>query len=62
MKATAKMISDTEQTMKLEQLYKVGSECELKSWPVAQSVRASARNSVVEEEKKYTHILLKQKN
>ena len=24
---------DTEQTMKLEQLYEVGSECELNSWP-----------------------------
>ena len=23
----------TEQTIKLEQLYKVGSECELNSWP-----------------------------
>ena len=27
------MKSDTEQTMKLEQPYKVGSECELNSWP-----------------------------
>ena len=24
---------DTEQTMKLEYLYKVGSECDLNSWP-----------------------------
>ena len=29
----AKMKSDTEQTMKLEKLYKVDSECELNSWP-----------------------------
>ena len=28
----AKMKSDTKQTMKLEQLYKVGSECEMNSW------------------------------
>ena len=32
MKAIAKMKLDTEQTMKLEWLYKVGSECELNSW------------------------------
>ena len=35
------MKSDTEQTMRLEQLYKVGSDCELNSWPnssVGQSV------------------------
>ena len=38
------MKSDTEQTMRLEQLYKVGSECELNSWSVAQLVRASERN------------------
>ena len=30
---TAKMKCDTEQTMKLEWLYKVGSGCELNSWP-----------------------------
>ena len=33
MKAIAKMKLDTEQTMKLEWLYKVDSECELNSWP-----------------------------
>ena len=33
MKAIAEMKYDTEQTMKLEKLYKVGSECELGSWP-----------------------------
>ena len=27
------MKSDTEQMMKLEQLYKIGPECELNSWP-----------------------------
>ena len=32
MKAIAEMKSDTEQTMKLEWLYKVGSECKLNSW------------------------------
>ena len=32
MKAIAEMKSDTEQTMKLEYLYKVGSECELNAW------------------------------
>ena len=31
-KAIAEMKSDTEQMMKLEQLYKGGSECELNSW------------------------------
>ena len=31
-KAMAKMKSDTEQTMKLEWLYKIGSECKLSSW------------------------------
>ena len=30
---TAKMKCDTEQTMKLEWLYEVGSGCELNSWP-----------------------------
>ena len=29
----AEMKSDTGQTMKLEYLYRVGSECELNSWP-----------------------------
>ena len=33
MKATAEMTLDTEKTMKLEQLQKNGSECELNSWP-----------------------------
>ena len=33
MKAIAKMKSDTEQKMKLEQLYKVGSDCEFNSRP-----------------------------
>ena len=33
MKAIAEMEVDTEQTMKLEWLYKVGSEFELNSWP-----------------------------
>ena len=40
-KAIAEMEPDTEQMMKLEYLYKVGSECELNSWPdssVGQSV------------------------
>ena len=37
---------DTEQTMKLEWLYKVGSEWELNSWPDS-SLRACKRNSVV---------------
>ena len=32
-KATAEMERDTEQTMKLEYLYKVGSECDLNPWP-----------------------------
>ena len=32
-KAIAEMKCGTEQTMKLEWLYKVGSECELNSWP-----------------------------
>ena len=33
MKAIAEMKLDTEETMKLEQLYKVGSEYELNLWP-----------------------------
>ena len=33
MKAMAEMKLDTKQTMKLELLYKVGSECDLNSWP-----------------------------
>ena len=33
MKAIAEMKLDIEQTMRLEELYKVGSECELNSWP-----------------------------
>ena len=33
MNVTAGMRPDTEQTMKVEQLYKVGSECEFNSWP-----------------------------
>ena len=33
MKAIAKMKPDTEQTMKLEWLCKVGLGCELNSWP-----------------------------
>ena len=40
-KAIAEMKSDTEQTMKLEWLYKVDFECELNSWldrSVGQSV------------------------
>ena len=41
------MKSGTDQTMKLELLYKVGSECELNSWLIAQSVRVSEWNSVV---------------
>ena len=32
-KETAEMQPDTEQMMELEWLYKVGSECELNSWP-----------------------------
>ena len=32
MKAIAEMKFDTEQTMKLALLYKVGCECELNSW------------------------------
>ena len=32
-KAIVVMKSDTEQKMKLEVLYKVGSECKLNSWP-----------------------------
>ena len=32
-KAIAEMKCDTAQTIKLEQLYKVGCECELNSWP-----------------------------
>ena len=32
-KAIIKTKLDTEQTMKLEWLYKVGSECELNTWP-----------------------------
>ena len=47
-KVLAEMKSDSEQTMKLEWLYKVGSEWELNSWPlIPQLVRASERNSVV---------------
>ena len=30
---TGEMKCDIEQTMKLEWLYKAGSECELSSWP-----------------------------
>ena len=33
MEETAEMKPDTEQTMKLEQLCKVGSECDWNSWP-----------------------------
>ena len=33
MKPIAEMKLDTEQTIKLEWLYKVGCECELNSWP-----------------------------
>ena len=33
MKAIVEIKCDTEQTMKLEQLYKVGPEWELNSWP-----------------------------
>ena len=33
MKAIAEMKSGTEQAIKLKQLYKAGSECELNSWP-----------------------------
>ena len=33
MKAIAEMKLHTEQMMKLEELYKVNSECELNSWP-----------------------------
>ena len=33
MKAIAEMKLDTEQMIKLEQFYKVGSECNLNSWP-----------------------------
>ena len=32
-KTTTEIKTDTEQTMKLESLYKIGSECELNSWP-----------------------------
>ena len=47
-KVLAEMKSDSEQTMKLEWLYKVGSEWELNSWPLTpQLVGASERNSVV---------------
>ena len=46
-KAIAKMKPDTEQTMKLEQLHKVGSEYELTHGLMAQSVKASEWNSVV---------------
>ena len=47
-KVLAEMKSDSEQTMKLEWLYKVGSEWELNWWPLTpQLVRASERNSVV---------------
>ena len=41
------MKSDTEQTMKLELLYKVGSECKLSLCLRAQSIRAFERTSVV---------------
>ena len=33
MNSIAEMKLDTEQTMKLEELYKVGSECKLNWWP-----------------------------
>ena len=33
MKATVKMKLDIDKTMKLQYLRKVGSECELNSWP-----------------------------
>ena len=33
MKTIAEIKLDTKQTMKLEWLYKVGSECEVNSWP-----------------------------
>ena len=47
-KVLAEMKSDSEQTMKLEWLYKVGAEWKLNSWPLKpQLVRASERNSVV---------------
>ena len=50
MKTIAKMKSDSEQIMKLEWLYKVGSECQLNwydmVWELVQ-VRASERNSVI---------------
>ena len=32
-KTTTEIKTDTEQTMKLESLYKIGSESELNSWP-----------------------------
>ena len=47
MKAIAKMKLGNEQTMKLEQLLEVGSDCEFNSWLDGQSVRESGRNSVV---------------
>ena len=31
---------DTEQKMKLEQLYKVGSECELNPWPQSSVIQS----------------------
>ena len=46
MKAISEMKCDTEQTMKLEQLYKVVSEYELTHGLIAQSVRASEQDSV----------------
>ena len=50
MKAIAEMKSDSEQIMKLEWLYQVGSECQLNwydmVWELIQ-VRASERNSMI---------------
>ena len=40
------MKSDTGQTMKLKQLCKAGSECELNGCLIAKSVRVSEQNSV----------------
>ena len=47
MKAIAEMKLDTEQKMKLKQLYKAGSEWNLNSGLIGHSVRASEQNSVV---------------
>ena len=47
MKAITEMNHDTEQTIKLDQLYKGGSESELNHGLIAKSVRASERNSVI---------------